>query len=149
MPTEIGQDALVMIGPLAELPDWYWEVPYMAGRVPGGAPRQALRDGANCQLWAYGVLDHFGFAMPAFRSDALWSDGQATRRVVEPQPLDLVLYNGSSEPYGAHVGIWTGEAVAHLCLEVGRPTVWPEAEFEARPRYATRLGFKRPLLRAP
>jgi hypothetical protein len=50
---------------------------------------------------------------------------------------------------GAHVGIWTGEAVAHLCQEVGRPTVWSQADLDARARYATRIGFKRPLRRAP
>lgn len=65
------------VGPLARLSDWYRGAPYVAGRTPGGAPRPTLRDGANCQLWAYCVLDHLGFSVPDLRSDALWSDHQA------------------------------------------------------------------------
>jgi hypothetical protein len=103
-----------------------------------------MRQGANCQLWAYEVLASFGFVIPDLRSDDLWHDAQATELVDDPEPLDLVLYNGSKEPYGAHVGIWTGDAVAHLCLEVGRPTVWSPTEFATRSRYSTRIGFKRP-----
>jgi hypothetical protein len=133
----------VHLGPLAALPHWYWEVPYVGNRFPGAVPRGQLGEGANCQLWAYEVLDHFGFAVPDHRSDELWYDKLATRRVEEPEPLDLVLYKGDGDPYGAHVGVWTGDAVAHLCAEVGRPIVWPQAEFDARPRYAVRIGFKR------
>lgn len=86
--------------------------------------------------------------MPDFRSDTLWHDTSATQRVDSPDALDLVLYNGGYEPYGAHVGLWTGDAVAHLCKEVGRPAVWAQREFDARPRYAVRIGFKRPTLRS-
>lgn len=95
------------LGPLADLPDWYWNVAYESSRVPG-VPRGELAQGANCQLWAYAA---------------------------------------TNDPYGAHVGLWTGDAVAHLCREVGRPTVWPPAAFAARPRYAVRIGIKRPVVR--
>jgi hypothetical protein len=108
----------VHLGPLAGLPDWYWDVRYAGERFPGAVPRGKLDDGANCQLWAYEVLDHFGLAVPDYRSDEL-------------------------------VGVWTGDAVAHLCAEVGRPAVWPQAEFDARPLYAVRIGFKRPTRRLP
>jgi hypothetical protein len=134
----------VDLGPLASLPAWHWTVAYSGRCPPGKVPRSEIRQGANCQLWAYEVLANFGFVIPDLRSDDLWHDTQATRLVDDPEPLDLVLYNSSQEPYGAHVGIWTGDAVAHLCLEVGRPTVWPAIEFAARPRYSTRIGFKRP-----
>ncbi len=132
------------LGPLAALPDWYWDVPYVAARFPGAVPRGQLALGANCQLWAYEVLDYLGLAVPNYRSDELWYDTSATRRVEDPQPLDLVLYNGNDDPYGAHVGLWTDDGVAHLCAELGSPTVWPQPEFDARPRYTVRLGFKRP-----
>lgn len=132
------------LGPLEELPGWMWAVPYRGDRVPGVALRKTVRDGANCQLWAYAVLGHFGVDVPALRSDELWADERSTLRAAHPQPLDLVLFNNCDEPYGAHVGVWTGVAVAHLCREVGRPTVWPVDEFAARARYATCLGYKRP-----
>jgi hypothetical protein len=138
----------VDLGLLADLPDRYWNVPYAGERAPGRAPRGDLTRGANCQLWAYDVLAHFGLVVPDLRSDELWHDTSATRRVDVPEPLDLVLYNARDDPYGAHVGLWAGEGVAHLCKEVGRPAVWHEREFAARPRYAVRIGFKRPALRA-
>ena len=68
------------LGPLAELPDWYWRVPYVSERVPGVLPRGQLMRGANCQLWAYEVLDHFGFAVPDLRSDDLWHVTVAAQR---------------------------------------------------------------------
>ena len=137
----------VSLGPLLELPTQYWDVPYAAARRPGSVPRGEVHRGANCQLWAYEVLAWFGVTMPDLRSDELWRDTTSTQHVREPEALDLVLYNTDCDPYGAHVGLWTGDAVAHLCQEVGRPRVWPQSDFDARPRYATRIGFKRPLLR--
>jgi hypothetical protein len=110
-------------------------------------PRNELRHGANCQLWAYEVLDYFGFVLPDLRSDDLWHDTSATQHVDSPLPLDLVLYKGNDDPYGAHVGLWTGDAIAHLCKEVGLPTVWDQSKFAARARYAVRIGFKRPTVR--
>ena len=68
------------LGALADLPFWYWDVPYVAVRYPGGVPRGELNQGANCQLWSYEVLGHFGFAVPDFRSDELWHDIVATHR---------------------------------------------------------------------
>lgn len=141
------QTSAVNLGGLAHLPPWYWDVLYVGSRIPGAVPRGELHKGANCQLWAYEVLGHFGFVVPDLRSDDLWFDTSATQHVENPEPLDLVLYKGDEEPYGAHVGLWTGDGVAHLCKEVGRPVVWPQFEFDARPRYACRIGFKRPILR--
>ena len=135
-------------GPLGTLPDGYWQVPYASARYPGAAPRGDLAGGANCQLWAYEVLAHFGFAVPDFRSDELWTDTVATRHVNEPEALDLVLYNTDHSAFGAHVGLWTGDAVAHLCREVGQPALWSRADFSARPRYAVQVGVKRPVLKS-
>lgn len=136
------------LGPLTALPREYWDVPYDGDRYPGAVARGELHLGANCQLWAYEVLDFFGFAVPDMRSDALWSDTVATRHVSgSPQAFDLVLYGTDHDAYGAHVGVWTGAAIAHLCQEVGRPTVWAQAEFDTRARYAVQVGFKRPILR--
>lgn len=128
---------------LADLPDRFWDVPYDGARHPGALDALDLDSGANCQTWAYGVLSWFGIDVPPLRSDELWRDTKATRRVEAPEPLDLVLYNATDEPFGAHVGVWTGAAVAHLCFEVGRPVVWLEPELLSRPRYAVRVGIKR------
>lgn len=134
----------VVRGALADLPAEYWSVPYVGSRYPGNVPRGEFALGANCQLWAFEVLSFFGLSIPDLRSDDLWEDNVSTTLVDDPQPLDLVLCGRSSDPYGAHVGVWTGEATAHLCEEVGYPTTWTPAEFMARPRYASLIGFKRP-----
>jgi hypothetical protein len=135
-------------GPLVALPREYWDVPYDGARYPGAVARGELQRGANCQMWAYEVLDYFGFAVPDLRSDELWRDEVATQRISDsPKALDLVLYSVDHDAYGAHVGVWTGTAIAHLCQEVGRPTVWAQADCDARARYAVRIGFKRPILR--
>ncbi|MDI3403712.1 hydrolase [Streptomyces cavernicola] len=132
---------------LARLPERFWSVPYKGSRFPGAADvlaRPALRFGANCQLFAYAVLGHFGIGVPPLRSSELWHDTAATVHVPAPGPLDLVLFNGDDDPYGAHVGVWAGgDAVLHLCTEAGRPAVWTRAEFARRARYRVLLGAKR------
>jgi hypothetical protein len=146
---DIGQHEVIESRPFQNLPSRYWQVPYVGARFPGAASRDELELGANCQLWAYAVLRHFSFDPSDFRSDDVWYDSTATRRVYDPRPLDLVLFNSDGDPYRAHVGLWTGDAVAHLCREVGRPVVWAQSLFYARTRYSVRIGFKRPIARAP
>ncbi|MET7360068.1 hydrolase [Streptomyces sp. NPDC005562] len=137
---------------LDRLPADFWTVPYAGARHPGAAAvtaRPGLAAGANCQLFAYGVLGHFGLVPPPLRSSELWDDTEATVRVPVPEPLDLLLFNGSADAYGAHVGVWAGDdAVLHLCAEVGRPAVWSLADFAGRTRYRVLLGAKRATRRA-
>ncbi|MFD5631335.1 hydrolase [Streptomyces sp. NPDC127072] len=134
---------------LGRLPERVWATPYAGGRFPGSravAERPGLADGANCQLFAYEVLRHFAIDVPAWRSSDLWADTVLTERVTHARPLDLVLYNSTGEAWGAHVGVVVGEGrVLHLSAEVGRPAVWGTADFAARDRYRTCLGFKRVL----
>lgn len=127
-----------------ELPDWLWEVSYNGEQGPDGD----IRHGANCQLFAYEVLRHFGIAVPPLHSSELWEDTTATTKADDPQPLDLVLFSKDEAVYGAHVGVvWADDEVLHLCKEVGRPAVWSWQDFADRPRYAVRHGFKRPVRR--
>ena len=136
---------------MIELPDTYWEVRYVGARYPGSPAvrtRPGLADGANCQLFAYEVLRHFGLMPPELRSSELWSDTTATRRVTVPSPLDLVLFNTTADPWGAHIGLWAGDDhVLHLCAEVGHPALWNMTMFAARPSYRVLVGFKRVTVR--
>lgn len=137
---------LLPVDVTAQLPPWFWAVPYVGSRYPGAVPRGELHLGGNCQLFAYEVLGHFGIQLPDLRSDELWLDASATTAVASPQPLDLALFSDSAESWGAHVGVVVGsDAVLHLCEEVGRPAVWDIAEFTKRDRYRTIIGYKRPL----
>jgi hypothetical protein len=136
-----------MVPLLSRLPREFQDVPYVGARFPGAravVERPGLALGANCQLFAYAVLGHFGLAAPALRSSELWADTDATVRVAPPEPLDLLLFNGTGDPYGAHVGVCVDEArVLHLCAEVGRPALWSLADFAARDRYRVLIGAKR------
>ncbi|WP_369214279.1 hydrolase [Streptomyces flavofungini] len=136
----------------ARLPAAFFSVPYAGARFPGAqavAERPGLAAGANCQVFAYAVLEHFGLAPAALRSSELWEDTGTTAHVSAPEPLDLLLFNASARAYGAHVGVWAGDdAVLHLCAEVGRPAVWSLADFAARSRYGVLLGAKRVTRRA-
>jgi cell wall-associated NlpC family hydrolase len=134
---------------LRRLPAEFWAVPYVGSRFPGSpavAARPGLALGANCQLFVYTVLRHFGLAPPPLRSSDLWSDTRDTVRVPAARPLDLLLFNTTDDAYGAHVGVWVGENnVLHLCAEIGRPAVWTMADFAARERYGVLVGVKRVL----
>jgi hypothetical protein len=132
---------------MIELPDFFWEVRYVGARYPDSPAvlaRPGLEDGANCQLFAYEVLRHFGFDPPALRSSELWDDTGSTHRVAAPRLLDLVLVNSSNDAWGAHIGVWAGDdTVLHLCAEAGRPALWSLATFAARPSYRELVGYKR------
>ncbi len=132
---------------LSLLPAPFWHVPYAGARHPGSAAVAALPGlaaGANCQLYAYAVLAHFGRSLPALRSSDLWEDTRHTVQVAQARPLDLLLFNKDGDAYGAHVGVCVGDGqVLHLCAEVGRPAVWGTADFAARERYRFLVGVKR------
>ncbi|MCQ4209690.1 hydrolase [Streptomyces longispororuber] len=132
---------------LSRLPAALRDVRYDGARFPGAAVVAGLPGvaaGANCQLYAYEVLRHFGRRPADLRSSELWEDAEHSVRVPSPEPLDLLLFSADGDAYGAHVGLWAGEdAVLHLCAEVGRPAVWGLAEFAARRRYRVLVGIKR------
>jgi hypothetical protein len=119
-------------------------VPYVGSASPGRATPGSWLAGANCQLFAYGVLSLFGITCPPLPSTRLWRDCRATVAVEQPEPLDIALFNATPDPFGAHLGLWMApDEVIHLCKEVGHPVVWPLDEFSRRARYATVVGFKR------
>lgn len=131
---------------LGQLPPHFFEVGYVGQMTPGVDPGVDLSKGANCQRFAYAVLREFGTEIPPFRSDELAADKTSTESVDHAQPLDLMLFAGSEDPYGAHVGVCIGDdAVLHLCAEPGRPVVWTLEEFEQRPRYRNVVAIKRPI----
>lgn len=120
---------------LRRLPSAFWSVPYAGSRFPGSpavTARPGPAAGANCRLFAYEVLRHFGLAPPALRSSDLSADTRATVRVrvTAALPLDLMLFNSADDAFGAHVGVRVGVGrVLHPCAEVGRPAVWEDERF--------------------
>jgi len=121
-------------------PRWLWTVPYRAG------PPRWDSSGADAQHYAYAILALFGHHLPALTPAQLWADTSHTERVTAaPEPLDLVLFNDSSDAQGAHLGVWMSSGqILHLCPEVGVPAVWTPETFRATTRYSKVVGAKRP-----
>jgi hypothetical protein len=132
--------------PREDWPDGIWSVPYVSGALPTDSNASSWLSGSNCQRFAYGVLNLFGRRCPPLRSSELWDERSYTVHVEKPDPLDLVLFNGTDDPFGAHLGVWmASDEILHLCKEVGTPTVWSASEFQERPRYRIIVGYKRVL----
>ncbi len=131
------------------IPAHFHAVRYNGARFPG-APGRGLEDGANCQRFAYEFVRHYGRAIPDFRSSGLWEDTEYTARTETLEPLDLLLFNKTRKPWGAHVGVYLGEGlIVHLAKQIALPAIWSFACFLRRPEYACYIGAKRVLLQPP
>lgn len=129
---------------MIQIPKKFFQVHYIAARIPGVEDPSNLDKGANCQLFAYEVLKHFGHVIPNFRSSDLWEDETCTVKVDVFLPLDLMLYHRKLESYGAHVGLYLGDGkVIHLAQTVGKPEVMDHDDFALQEKYAYFIGAKR------
>jgi murein DD-endopeptidase / murein LD-carboxypeptidase len=127
-----------------EVPKRFLAISYNGDHYPGAPGVNGLIEGANCQLYAYEILRHFGLQIPDFRSSNLWEDTQYTDIVSDLGPLDIVLFNRTKKVWGAHVGLCiSSDEIIHLSKQVGRPAIWGMAEFQMRPEYQTFIGAKR------
>ena len=114
------------------------------GSVYPGAGVQGLDDGANCQVFAYALLEHHGVDAPRLRSSELWEDSTRTIAVATYQPLDLLLFHSSPDAYGAHLTVYVGEGrVVHLARHHGIPVVESIDDLTRQPRYRFFIGAKR------
>jgi hypothetical protein len=126
------------------VPAYFYDVHYDGSRYPGTPG--SLKEGANCQKFAYELVRHYGRFVPDFRSSELWDDTKFTSFSYISEPLDLVLFNKNSKPWGAHVGVYLGaNLVIHLAKEICVPAIWKLDEFAKRPQYACYIGVKRAL----
>ena len=123
-----------------QIPPDFFAIPYDCARFCV----DDIAGGANCQAFAYTLLRHFGLSISDFRSSDLWDDDRETERVTDLQPLDLLLFNRTTDPYGAHVGLYLGESkVIHLSQRVGKPAIWALEDFRRAPGYEVFIGAKR------
>ncbi len=88
------------------IPERFNKVKYCSAKIPGVDNEADLTLGANCQVFAYALLRHFGLNPPPLRSSELWSDTQFTKNVSEFEALDIMMYNNKDQAYGAHVGVY-------------------------------------------
>ena len=129
---------------LLALPENFLSVRYNGAHYPGSPNTRGLEGGANCQQFAYELLRHFGLSIPDFRSRELWQDTTHTQRTDTLDILDLLLWNRTDEPYGAHVGVYIGDGKAvHLSKENGQPVIESLAGFQENPMYRVFIGAKR------
>jgi NlpC/P60 family len=133
-----------------EIPDSLLNVSYDGAKYPGARGGGGVRDGANCQRFAYAILRHFGREVPNLRSSELWEDTKSTTVAKRLRPFDLLLFSADGRSWGAHVGVYLGAGlVLHLAKKVGKAAVWTMAEFAADPAYRTLVGAKRVKVLAP
>ena len=133
---------------MLEIPDFFWTVGYDGENFPRDSDPYQVTGGANCQVFAYAILQHFGIAIPPLRSSELWSDTTFTRQVSDYRPLDLLLFNRTEAAWGAHVALFVGDNQAiHLSASERRPVIWRLEDFAMREEYACLLGGKRVLSR--
>ena len=134
-----------MIAP-SDIPPKFLSVRYVGARIPEADAPYDVSNGANCQLFAYALLAHFGRDVPPLRSSELWEDADATDRVTGAyQPLDLLLFSESDSAWGAHVAVALGtDRAIHLSQRVGLPAIWPLSRFHEEADYRVLLGAKRP-----
>jgi hypothetical protein len=93
----------------------------MLSAGPGSNTPPSWLDGSNCQRFAYGVLALFGLACPPLWSSELWDDRAATAVVQDPEPLDLMLYNKTADPFSAHVAVWMAPGGPAALCHADRP----------------------------
>ena len=125
-------------------PGWVTTVPYRGEAHPQAPDLPPLHLGANCQRYAYGVVNLFGRQVPPHRSSELWDDQNLTHHGCEDaKDLDLALFNDCDSAWGAHVAVIIGDRLLHLCAEQGRPALWSWRDFAARPRYTRIVGLVR------
>ena len=130
------------------IPEAFLKISYDFNRHPQSAEFD-FNHGANCQLFAYALLRHFGVTIPPFRSSELWEDTESTQIVHELEPLDLLLFNDTHKSWGAHVAVYLGDnTVLHLSKKVGRPAICALPELQFEPKYRVFIGAKRCLHRS-
>ena len=60
------------------------------------------------------------------------------------RPLDLLLFNRTENPWGAHVALYLGEDRAiHLSKKQSEPVIWALARFPELAEYQILIGAKR------
>jgi hypothetical protein len=100
------------------IPEKFYSVKYNYDRYPGVEDQANFSQGANCQVFSYELLAINGVRAPNLRSSNLWEDSEYTIKVEgDIKPLDLLLFNRISDPYGAHMAVSLGgEDLIHLAM---------------------------------
>ena len=129
-----------------KIPERFTDIRYNTQRIPGVEKQSDLSLGANCQVYAYELLRHYGKSPPLLRSSELWSDEQFTQKVSDYEFLDLMLYNNTLDAYGAHVGVYINDGlVLHLSKEIGCPAIQKHEALLLNKKYTYSIGVKRVL----
>jgi cell wall-associated NlpC family hydrolase len=127
------------------IPAQFWRIKYDQDH-DGGAPLlPSISESPNCQNFVYALLKHFGYEISPFRSSNLWEDAEETVIVTgELRALDLLLFNRTSSPWGAHVALYLGGGKAiHLSKKESTAAIWPFAQFQMLAEYRIFIGAKR------
>jgi hypothetical protein len=103
----------------------FWRIRYDQNHDPNTPTLPSISESQNCR----NLLKHFGFETFPFRSSNLWEDSSETCVVSdELRPLDLLLFDRTKNPWGAHVALYRGGHHAiHPSKNQSEPAIWPLA----------------------
>lgn len=131
---------------MLKIPDHFFSIKYKDKHYPGAKGAYTLKDGANCQVFAYEILRFFGKEIPDFRSSELFEDTVHTKKVDVFEPLDILMWNKDNSAWGAHVGLFIGDnSVIHLSKENTYPEICRLEDFTQKEAYHVFIGAKRVL----
>ncbi|SFH96503.1 NlpC/P60 family protein [Bradyrhizobium sp. Gha] len=127
------------------IPEHFWGIRYDQNHDPNTPTLPSISESPNCQNFAYSLLKHVGCEVSPFRSSNLWQDSNETHVVTdELRALDLLLFNRTKNPWGAHVALYLGDDRAiHLSKKQSEPVIWPLAQFRELAEYRIFIGAKR------
>lgn len=127
------------------IPDHLIQLKYNARIIPNGSHYDLAKTGANCQVFAYALLRHYGYIVPDLRSSELWEDVDFSKKITANyQPFDILFFHKKEAAYGAHLAVYIGDNQAiHNAKKIGNPVIWDMVTFFEYPAYQYLLGGKR------
>lgn len=127
------------------IPAHFWHIEFDQNHDRDSPILPSISRSPNCQNFAYALLKYFGYDISPFRSSNLWVDTEETLVVTgELAALDLLLFNWTSNPWGAHIALYLDEGKAiHLSRKESTPVIWSFPQFQMLPEYRVFIGAKR------
>jgi hypothetical protein len=127
-----------------KIPKWILEIIYNPKIFPNWEVHDYVKDGANCQVFAYEILKFNWKKVPDLRSSEMWADNKISFEVHDFEKLDLIFFNNSTESYWAHVWlyIWNNKVI-HNTNKTWWVEIWDLEEFRKYEDYQFILWWKR------
>lgn len=124
--------------------DWIMDIKYNPKIFPNWEVHDYIKNGANCQVYAYEILRLNWKNVPDLRSSEMWEDNKFSEKVKSVKILDLLFFNKNNEAWWSHVWlyIWNNKVI-HNTNKTGWVEIWDLEEFKKYEDYKILLWWKR------